>query len=86
VRPIADTTFVALALAAMSQFNLSETIRAMAADPEYRAALTVQLQTRTIDPALLDDLIAYARSRATTMGHAITRKVLTDAGISWEAL
>jgi hypothetical protein len=58
----------------------------MVADPDYRAALTVQLQTRTIEPALLDDLIAYARSRQTTMGHAMTRKVLTDAGVSWEAL
>jgi len=34
----------------------------------------------------LKALIAYARSRQTTMGQAMARKVLTDAGISWEAL
>ena len=61
-------------------------IRAIAADPDYRAMLTAQLQARSIDPALIEGLVAYARGRQATMAQAMTRKLLTDAGVSWEAV
>jgi hypothetical protein len=63
-----------------------EVVRALATDPGYRLALTERLAARTVDDETLQALIAYARSRQTTMGQAMARKVLTDAGISWEAL
>ena len=70
----------------MLQPNLQDMVRAIGADPDYRAALTAQLQARAIDPTLLEGLITYARSRQATMAQAMTRKVLTEAGVSWEAL
>lgn len=60
--------------------------RALVSDPEYRQALTKQLAARSVNEATLRQLIAYARSRQTTLGQAMARRVLTDAGISWEAL
>jgi hypothetical protein len=54
-------------------------------DPAYRLELTRQLSGRTIDEGIVEQLIAYARSRQSTLGHAMARKVLTDAGVSWEA-
>ena len=66
--------------------SFADMTRALAADPEYRKTLTAQLQARTVDPATMERLIAYARSRETTMGQAMARKVLTDAGVSWESL
>ena len=66
--------------------SFTDMTRALAADPEYRKTLTAQLQARTVDPATMERLIAYARSRETTMGQAMARKVLTDAGVSWESL
>jgi hypothetical protein len=64
----------------------AEVVRALAADPAYRLALTERLAARTIDDQTLQALIAYARNRQTTMGQAMARKVLTDAGVSWESL
>jgi len=64
----------------------AEIVRGLATDPAYRLALTGRLAARTVDPETLQALIAYARSRQTTMGQAMARKVLTDAGVSWEAL
>ena len=64
----------------------AEITRALAEDPEYRKTLTTRLQARTVDPDTLERLIAYARSRQTTVGQAMARKVLTDAGVSWESL
>ncbi len=64
----------------------AEIVRALAQDPDYRQALTSRLQTRNVDPDTVEHLIAYARSRQTTMGQAMARKVLTDAGVSWESL
>jgi hypothetical protein len=64
----------------------SEIVRSLSEDPTYRGTLTRQLAARTIDEDLLRQLIAYARSRQTTMGQAMARQVLTDAGVSWEAL
>jgi hypothetical protein len=64
----------------------AEMVRALAEDPEYRAVLTRRIQAREVEPEVMDRLIAYARSRQSTMGQAMARKVLTDAGVSWEAL
>ena len=66
--------------------SFAEIARALVEDPEYRKALTARLQARTVDAETMDRLIAYARSRQTTMGQAMARKVLTDAGVSWESL
>ena len=60
--------------------------RALVEDPDYRRTLTEQLSARTVPEDILRQLIAYARSRQATMGEAMARKVLTDAGVSWEAL
>jgi uncharacterized membrane protein (DUF4010 family) len=65
--------------------TVAEVIRGLADDPAFRLELTKRLTERTIDEGILQQLIAYARSRQTTMGHAMARKVLTDAGVSWEA-
>jgi hypothetical protein len=35
---------------------------------------------------VIDRLVAYARSRQVSSGQAKVRRVLTDAGVSWEAL
>ena len=66
--------------------TFAEIARALVEDPEYRHALTQELSTRTIDEDTLRQLIAYARSRQTTRGQALARRVLTEAGVSWEAL
>ena len=66
--------------------SFAEIVRALAEDLEFRQALTARLAARTVDADTLDRLIAYARSRQATMGQAMARKVLTDAGVSWEAL
>jgi hypothetical protein len=65
--------------------SFAEMIRALTEEPAYRDALTRRLQARSVDPMLLDRLVAYARSRQTTIGQAMARQVLTDAGVSWEA-
>ena len=70
----------------MPESNLPEMIRAITADPDYRRALPLRLQARSVDEDTMRQLIAYARSRQTTMGQAMARKILTDAGVSWEAL
>jgi hypothetical protein len=73
-------------IAAMSEeVSFAEVVRALAEDQAYGDALTRRLQARSVDPVLLDRLVTYARSRQTTMGQAMARKVLTDAGVSWEA-
>jgi hypothetical protein len=60
--------------------------RALERDPEYRQALTKQLAARSVNEETLRQLIAYARGRQATVGQAMARRVLTDAGVSWEAL
>jgi hypothetical protein len=65
--------------------SFAEMVRGLAEDPAYRDALAQRLHARSVDPVLLDQLVAYARSRQTTMGQAMARKVLTEAGVSWEA-
>ena len=69
-----------------SEFSFPDMIRAIGSDADYRTALTVRLAARTVGEQTLRQLIAYARGRQTTIGHAMARKVLTDAGVSWEAL
>jgi hypothetical protein len=66
--------------------TISEIARALVGDPEFVRALTEQIRTRTADEALLQRLIVYARARQATPGQAMARRVLTDAGVSWEAL
>ena len=66
--------------------SFPEMIRAIRSNPDYRSALTARLAARTVDEETMRQLIAYARGRQTTMGQAMARKVLTDAGVSWEAL
>jgi hypothetical protein len=60
-------------------------VKRLAQDPAYRLALTEMLAARTVRTEILDRLIVYARGRQSTMGQAMARKVLTDAGVSWEA-
>jgi hypothetical protein len=66
--------------------SFAELTRALAHDTEYRAALTKQLADRSVDEDTLAQLIAFARGRQATLGQAMARRVLTDAGVSWEAL
>lgn len=66
--------------------SFAEIVRNLVDEPAYRAALTERLQARTVDEETLRQLIAYARSRQTTMGQAMARRALTDAGVSWESL
>ena len=66
--------------------SFPEIVRALVEDPDYRRTLTQQLSERTVPEEILRQLIAYARSRQTTKGQAMARRVLTDAGVSWEAL
>ena len=69
-----------------TELSFPEMIRAIGSDPDYRTALAARLAARTVDEETMGQLIAYARSRQTTVGQAMARKVLTDAGVSWEAL
>lgn len=66
--------------------TFADIVRALVDDDDYRRTLTRQLAARTVDEDVTRQLIAYARSRETTMGQAMARRVLTDAGVSWEAL
>jgi hypothetical protein len=63
-----------------------EITRALSTDPVYRQILTGQVAARAVDADILRQLIAHARSRQSTLSSAMVRKVLTDAGVSWEAL
>ena len=65
--------------------SFANIVRRLAEDPAYRAELTTRLARRAVEEGILQQLINYARSRQSTMGHAMARKVLTDAGVSWEA-
>jgi len=61
-------------------------VNSLVGHPERVAALTARIETRSIDLETIERLVAYARQRLVTSGHAIVRKMLTDAGVSWEAL
>ena len=66
--------------------SFPDVVRSLVENPGYVKALTQQIEARTADRQLVERLIAYARSREVTAGHAMARKVLTEAGVSWEAL
>ena len=66
--------------------SFSEIMRALVDDPEYRRAFTERMKARDLDQPTVERLIAYARDRQATKGQAMARKVLTDAGVSWESL
>ena len=66
--------------------SLSAIVRSLAEDPEYRRAFTERMTARDVDQPTVERLIAYARDRQATRGQAMVRKVLTDAGVSWESL
>jgi hypothetical protein len=66
--------------------SMAEIARALVEDPAYVASLTERIKARTEDRDVIDRLVAYARSRQVTRGQAIARRVLTDAGVSWESL
>jgi hypothetical protein len=66
--------------------SMAEIARALVEDPAYVASLTERIASRTEDSAVIERLVAYARSRQVTRGQAIARRVLTDAGVSWESL
>jgi hypothetical protein len=55
-------------------------------DPGYVKALTERIAARTEDPEVIERLVAYARGRQATRGQAIARRILTDAGVSWESV
>ena len=59
---------------------------ALLQDPERRATFTKQLEARSVEAAFIERLVRFARERQTTSEHAMARRVLTDAGISWESL
>jgi hypothetical protein len=71
---------------ASARMRAGDIARQLTGDLEYRRALTSQIAERTVDPDILEQLIAFARGRQATLEAAMARKVLTDAGVSWEAL
>ena len=66
--------------------SIRDVTRRLAEDAEYRRVLTQQIEARTADQDLVRRLVAYARERQATAGHAMARRMLTEAGVSWEAL
>jgi hypothetical protein len=66
--------------------SIREVARRLVEDAEYRRVLTEQIEARTADQDLVRRLVAYARERQVTTGHAVARQVLTVAGVSWEAV
>ena len=70
----------------MADSSVRDILRQLATDPEYRQAFTSDIAKRTVNHDTLNRLIACARNRQATPEAAMARKVLTDAGVSWEAL
>ena len=68
-----------------SNDSFADIAQALVGDPAYVARLTEDVKARTIEPALLERLVIYARGRQATLGQAIARRVLTAGGVSWEA-
>jgi hypothetical protein len=65
--------------------DFSEIVRALVEDPEFLRTFTERMNARAVDQQTVERLIAYARDRQATRGQAVARKVLTDAGVSWES-
>jgi hypothetical protein len=70
----------------MDGASFADVVRSVGEDPAARVTLAEQIAARTIDKDTLQRLIAFARSRQATRGQAIVRKLLTEGGVSWEAL
>jgi hypothetical protein len=66
--------------------SLADVVRSLVESPDYRKALTEAIEARTADRQLVERLVAFAGSREVSAGHAVVRRVLTEAGVSWEAL
>ena len=66
--------------------NARELAEKLLKDADFRRDFTAQLEARAVGAETMQRLIAYARDRHATAEHAIARRVLTEAGISWEAL
>jgi hypothetical protein len=71
---------------AVARMRIDDIARQLTTDPDYRQALAREIAERTVDHDILRQLIAFARNRQSTLEAAMARKVLTDAGVSWEAL
>ena len=66
--------------------DILEIVRIAMGGQEARRELTERISTRTEDARTIEGLVTFARQRQTTSAHAFVRKMLTDAGVSWEAL
>ncbi|HEY2153091.1 MAG TPA: hypothetical protein VGH34_19935 [Vicinamibacterales bacterium] len=64
----------------------ADLVRRLLSDPDFVIALTARIASRSEPADVIDRLVAYARSRQVSSGQAKVRRVLTDAGVSWEAL
>jgi hypothetical protein len=65
--------------------TIAEIARALVENPQYIVALTARIGARAEDPVVIDRLVALARERQVSSAHAVARRILTDAGVSWEA-
>jgi hypothetical protein len=65
--------------------DFSEIVRALVEDPAFLRTFTERMNARAVDQQTVERLIAYARDRQATRGQAVARRVLTDAGVSWES-
>jgi hypothetical protein len=65
--------------------DILEIVRLAMSSPEARRELTERISSRREDLQTIERLVTFARQRQTTSAHALVRRVLTDAGVSWEA-
>jgi hypothetical protein len=65
---------------------LADLVRRLLSEPDHVNELTKRIAARTESPESIAMLVAYARSRQVSAGQAKVRRILTDAGVSWEAL
>jgi hypothetical protein len=66
--------------------TLASLVDRLRSEPDFARVLTDRIASRTEPAASIDRLVAYARSRQVSDGQARVRRILTDAGVSWEAL
>jgi hypothetical protein len=65
---------------------LADLVRQLLSEPDFARVLTDRIASRTEPAESIARLVAYARSRQVSSGQAKVRRVLTDAGVSWEAI
>ncbi len=65
---------------------LTDVVRRLLSEPEFAGVLAARIASRTEPVESIDRLVAYARGRQVSDGQAKVRRILTDAGVSWEAL